>query len=399
MCKFHIVCIIVLCSPAYLSGAGQDVSPPQQDTCTAEAVPAQTFRFSGQLSGFVQYAPDLQLNFSAGGRYIPQANYKIPLRSNRLIDFEASLNLNGEMDFHPFDSTQFGHGIKGYRFWGRYSTNRMELRVGLQKINFGSALMLRPLMWFDRIDPRDPLQITDGVTGLLWRYYFLNNANIWVWGLYGNNKTKGYEITSIDKRYPEVGGRIQWPIPAGEVALSYHYRVADLGKLFTAEYQLQYPQVGEHKVGFDLKVNIEVGLWVEASFTRFNRSFGLYTNQEMITAGADYTLNIGNGITAAFEHFVYSGDQKAFEFINPTYFSALSLSYPINVFNNIRVMTFYNWKDNKGFLFLTWLKQFNRLSFYVMGYWNPQTFSLPGQSAIGNRFAGKGAQVMVVWNH
>jgi len=54
----------------------------------------------------------------------------------------------------------------------------------LQKINFGSATLFRLLMWFDRIDPRDPLKLTDGVYGLLLRYYFHNNTNIWLWGLY-----------------------------------------------------------------------------------------------------------------------------------------------------------------------------------------------------------------------
>ena len=47
--------------------------------------------------------------------------------------------------------------------WLRLSTSRFEARVGLQKINFGSATLFRPLMWFDSLDPRDPLQITDGV--------------------------------------------------------------------------------------------------------------------------------------------------------------------------------------------------------------------------------------------
>ena len=64
--------------------------------------------------------------------------------------------------------------------------NKLHIEPGLQKINFGSATMLRPLMWFDQVDPRDPLQLTDGVWGVLGRYYFLNNANIWLWGLYGN---------------------------------------------------------------------------------------------------------------------------------------------------------------------------------------------------------------------
>ena len=42
-----------------------------------------------------------------------------------------------------------------------------------QKMNFGSAIILRCLTWFNSIDPRDPLQATDGKTGPLLRYYFL----------------------------------------------------------------------------------------------------------------------------------------------------------------------------------------------------------------------------------
>lgn len=35
-------------------------------------------------------------------------------------------------------------------------------------------------MRFDQVDPRDPLKLTDGVRGLLGRYCFLNNADIWL---------------------------------------------------------------------------------------------------------------------------------------------------------------------------------------------------------------------------
>jgi len=113
-----------------------------------------------------------------------------------------------------------GHD-KPYRFWARYSAKQVELRIGLQKINFGSASMLRPLMWFDQVDPRDPLMLTDGVWGILGRYYFLNNANIWLWGLYGNDNRKGWEIFNSQKTIPEFGGRLQIPVPKGESGFSF----------------------------------------------------------------------------------------------------------------------------------------------------------------------------------
>ncbi|MDR1585772.1 MAG: hypothetical protein LBS07_06360, partial [Prevotellaceae bacterium] len=103
----------------------------------------------------------------------------------------------------------------------------MEVRLGLQKINFGSAQLFRPLMWFDAIDPRDPLQMTDGVWGGLFRYYFQNNANFWLWTLYGNDEVKGWETAPSAQSLPEIGGRVQLPLKQGEVALSYHLREAD----------------------------------------------------------------------------------------------------------------------------------------------------------------------------
>ena len=113
--------------------------------------------------------------------------------------------------------------------WVKFSGDQFELRAGLQKINFGSAQMFRPLMWFDRIDPRDPLQLTDGVYGLLARYYFLNNANIWLWGLYGDDKIKGWELIPSKKNSIEYGGRVQLPLYTGEIAATYHHRTADPG--------------------------------------------------------------------------------------------------------------------------------------------------------------------------
>ena len=360
---------------------------------------AQQIRFSGQASGWLQYAPDLWMNFSAGGRYIPQLNARIPLKRERLFDFEASAHIFGTMDARLFSYSEVDGKIKGYRGWARYSNHRMELRLGLQKINFGSAQMLRPLMWFDRIDPRDPLQLTDGVKALLWRYYFLNNANIWVWGLYGNSSLKGYEVTPTVKRVPEAGGRLQLPLPKGEVALSYHFRTTDPANLSFPGTSLLFDQMGEHKVGFDVKVDVGVGLWLEAAWTRFNRNMGIYTHQEMVTVGTDYTFGIGNGLAAVFEQFIYANDQDAFTFSHNTTYSAFSLSYPLNIFDHLSAMTFYNWRESQSYFFLTWQKQLNHFSCYVMGYWNPQTFTLPAMGNNTNRFAGKGVQMMVVWNH
>jgi hypothetical protein len=152
-----------------------------------------TLRFSGQFSSWINASTGSELPLHGGVRYIPQLNIEMPFSETRLLDMEFSANIFGSTDLSPFDTISASGEIKPYRIWMRYTTDQFELRLGLQKLNFGSAYMLRPLMWFDQIDPRDPLQLTDGVWGLLARYYFLNNANLWLWGLYGNNEKRGWE--------------------------------------------------------------------------------------------------------------------------------------------------------------------------------------------------------------
>ena len=357
-----------------------------------------TLEYSGQLSAWSQYTPDITPDFWLGARYIPQLNYKNPLKAEHLIDFELSANILGEMGTQLFDQATFDGKVKPYRAWMRYSNNRTEIRLGLQKINFGSSQMFRPLMWFDQMDPRDPLQLTDGVWGLLGRYYFQNNANIWIWGLYGNKNRKGWEIAPVSKTHPEVGGRIQLPIPHGETALSYHFRMVDFNSLSQALPVILNP-VAENRLGIDTRLDVVVGLWLEASWTSLTKNWGMITHQEMITIGTDYTFGIGNGITTTFEQMIFSYDQSAFAFANTANFSGLSLSYPVGLSDNLSAMTYYDWTNHDSYFFLNWQKQFNHISFYVMGYLNPRTYALPGQMSEMNRFSGKGLQLMLVWNH
>ncbi len=187
---------------------------------------ANKLNIEGQFSSLAHFNGSNDLPLWFGGRYIPQLNYSIELQKNRLIDFEYSANIYGNVGLDPFSKFDFDGKIKNYRAWARYSTQQFELRAGLQKINFGSASILRPLMWFDQIDPRDPLRLIASVWGILARYYFFNNANLWLWGLYGNKNLKGWEVASTSKNKPEFGGRFQMPILKGEATLSFHHREA-----------------------------------------------------------------------------------------------------------------------------------------------------------------------------
>lgn len=355
-------------------------------------------RFSGQMSGWGQFAPDIETKFWLGGRYIPQLNYGIQLPEKGLFDFEVSANIFGDIGSESFRKFDAAGKIKPYRAWGRYSTNQMEIRLGLQKINFGSAQMFRPLMWFDALDPRDPLQLTNGVWGGLFRYYFKNNANLWFWTLYGNTDKKGWEIVNTVQQIPELGGRIQYPIPKGEVALSYHFRKADFPEISLSETENVHREIPESRLGLDIRLDRFVGMWLEASCTQLHKNAGQLTNQEMITLGADYTFGIGNGLGATFEQLIYSFDEKAFAFNNITTFSGLLLTYPLTVFDDISTIFYYDWDNQNMYSFLNWKHQLNTIAFHLMLYWNPRTIGIPSQMG-SERFIGKGFQLMVVWNH
>ncbi len=353
--------------------------------------------FKGQLSAWTLYNGGLDLPVYMGGRYIPQLNYEIKLKNDQLIDFEASANINGNFGFHPFDTINTCGTIKAYRIWGRYSNRQFEVRLGLQKINFGSGQLIRPLMWFDEVDPRDPLGLTDGVWGVLGRYYFLNNMNVWFWSLYGNKNPRGWDFAPSNIDIPEFGGRFQTPVPSGEAAISYHHRVSDTRGVNPA--LPEFANVQENRIGLDVRVDVVVGAWLEGSWVNNNEDLGMFTNQEVFSAGLDYTFGLGNGLYMIFEQLLASYDQKAFTFENTTTFSLLSLSYPIGLFGNIQGIVYYDWENSSLYNFVNLQRDFRHFSIYLMGYWNPEDYRIPTQEIEQNLYAGRGIQIMFVLNH
>ncbi|MDT8401277.1 MAG: hypothetical protein RQ743_06255 [Bacteroidales bacterium] len=357
----------------------------------------EKLNFKGQLSAYTHLNPSNELYWTNGLRYIPQLNYQYSLSDKYRIGFEASVNLYGNAALAPSDSSDFSGDIKPYRFWARYSTNQFELRAGLQKINFGSASILRPLMWFDQIDPRDPLKLTDGVWALLARYYFLNNVNVWIWGLYGNENLKGWETFSSDKKIPEFGGRIQTPVPRGEAAFTYHHRIADCSILSDSSNTIG--KVAENRFGFDAKFDMLIGWWIEASWSAYGKDIGMFSNREIINLGADYTFRLGNGLTVIYEQLIASSDESPFAFENVSTFSLLNISYPLGLFDNISAIVYYDWDNNKAYNFLNWQRVFNKFTLYLMAYINPKDYNIPTPGSDDILYAGSGVQLIFVLNH
>jgi len=354
----------------------------------------------GQISGWLLTNDQVKSENQLGIRYIPEILYDQQLSSVWQISGNVSANMFNSAGFHSFESSRYDNDLDLYRFWLRFSTSQFEVRAGLQKINFGAAFMLRPLMWFDRIDPRDPLQMTDGVYGLLARYYFLNNANIWLWGLYGNEDPKGWEILKTQENSVEFGGRIQYPFSRGEIGLTYHHRMAETPRdiIDTGLTGIE-PEFNEHRFGIDTKWDLEVGIWMESVLIQRNIDGLPFKYQQMTTFGGDYTFALGNGLHAMIEHMRISYGNVILAEDELYSITASSVDYPIGLMDQLVFMFYYDWENSDAYKFLHWQRLYDNWSLHMIGFMNPTDNMLYSTNIISNPFSGNGFQIMIVYNY
>lgn len=357
--------------------------------------------FNGQVTvwGIGQFRTPVSTQF--GGRFVPTVLGNLQLSPKTKLDFEASLNINGTAEFTGFKRDTLLGQLKPYRVWLRYSGDNWEVRAGLQKINFGTAKMFRPLMWFDAMDVRDPLQLTDGVYGVMGKYFFQNNVSLWAWGLIGNKNPKGYELWNSMQWKPEFGGRFEMPLGPGEIGLSTHHRRIKYMNLISSFYQTY--ETGESRIGVDGKWDIGIGLWFESSVTMTdiqNQNFTLlYKFQDLWNVGADYTLPIGSGVGVTVEYFRYHAGDEFLVKGNAVNVLGTMLTYPLSILDNLSGMIFYLPGQNKWMNYLSWGRTYDNWNIYAIGYWNQENVQLvSAQSQSRNMFAGKGIQIMLNYN-
>jgi len=353
-----------------------------------------TFNFDGQLSGVANWSPEAESWGLLNGRYLPELNYDWKLDTTHSWYFEASANIWGSTYFY-IDSVITDGNVSPYRIWTRFSGKNYEVRLGLQKIDFGSAMILRPLQWFNEIDPRDPLAITDGVNAVLGRYYFKNNANIWLWGLYGNKDPRGFDLVGSNAKAPEFGGRFQSPVPKGELAVSYNHRTADASNLFP---ETQFTEIPEDRIGLDGKWDVGVGLWFESAYVKKQNNFG---EAFLGTLGMDYTFPLGSGLMVVVEHLYVEYNLPCVDLNTHANTTAMSVSYPIGFFDNLSMFTTYSWEANAPSFFLNYQHDYRLITAYLMAYYTPGTSLNVGNEEsdfVGN-FTGPGLRLMLVFKH
>lgn len=299
--------------------------------------------------------------------YKPELTVDLYRQNDNFIDTEFSYDLN----LHYKNSNDNDSEITGklYRGWLRYSTSQTELRVGLQKINFGPAQILRSLQWFDNINPHDPAKTTEGVKAILGRYYFINNANIWLWGIWGNSNETSINEFFKDEDNLEFGGRIQYPFQYCEAGFSAHHSPTNLLTFDT-----------ETKYGIDLRWDMTLGFWIESCLNVYKNSNDSNYSQ-LLSVGSDYTFGIGNGIYCLFEHQYFS-DLKE-DIWEPTVksgASSLLISYPLGMFDSVRSILSYNWQYEHSNIFISYNRNYDYLSIYLNLFWNSDQSDYPDNS-------------------
>lgn len=368
MLPVHVARMCLLCAAVLCVAAG---------ACAT----AQTLDARHELSGWVGGSFEKVLVSHGGLRSIPELSVGYSLADDVSLDADAALQLRGELRHGQAPAANAAL----HRLSLRVASERLELRAGLQKLNFGSAMLVRPLMWFDRVDPRDPLAVASGVYGVLARGTMQNNANLWLWALYGNDDVKGIDLVSTVRHTPEFGGRVQLPLGAGEAAVTFHHRRAYAGADGTAAGASapkgRSPLVGqataagasslhENRIGLDGKWDVGIGIWGEGVLVHRGAQ-GDGTWMSLATLGADYTFAWGNGLGITCEHAVGQGGARLDALAQTAQLTALAATYPLDALHGASVMVFHDWCSGDWYRLAALARTEDVWSAHLLVFWNP----------------------------
>jgi len=343
------------------------------------------FDFKGQFSSWgavIRSQNDWGGN--SGIRYIPQFNYSYSPGENDLLNTEVLLNT-----YYTTNSFSDDYTFKFYRAILRYSTSQSEIQLGLQKINFGPAQLLRPLMWFDKTDPRDPLKLTDGVYALRYKYSFLDNSILWLWCLFGNIDTKGYEICPTANNVPEFGGRIQSSILEGEIAATFH----------TRKVNANFFGYRENRYAVDGRWDIGVGLWFESVWQQNISDLQIYKWNRMTTFGTDYTFPVGNGLYFLAEHMSSAVSYSFGNSDKDMQISAMMMTYSLGVLDNLTLQEYYDWHNKNLYQYFQLQRIYDNFIINVALFHYPANGENLFFTSNTSLLSGYGLQLMLIYNY
>ena len=306
--------------------------------------------------------------------WTPEFSLQVPLSDVYRLQAEYSMQARANSIWQ--DSQQEGNiSLKSYRYWVRVSTAQSELRVGLQRLSFGTAQVLRPLMWFDQINPTDESEETRGVTAILARHYLSNNGSLWAWGILSDGRIKGNELIGSEDNSIEFGGRISYPIGNQDIGVVFHQR-----KLRA---ELAGQKATEQRLGMDFRADWAFGLWLESSVSHFSKAAMLpYENSVTTSLGIDYTISAGNGLYLLWENLIsHAGGEQVSSLRNRDALAAIMMDYPLGLLDKVTLLNIYDYKAQKSLHTVIFRRAYDYLG-----------FELRFASDFGQKFANRGVR-------
>ena len=309
--------------------------------------------------------------------YIPTFSLFKELSNNQLVDTEWAYRLNR---FYSGDSL-FNKNESHHRYWVRYSSEKLEARIGLQKIVFGPSYVLRSLSWFDTIDLKDPTGQTDGVEAFRLRWFPSNSLSLWSWAINNDKDTLSY------------GSRVELSNSLGEWGLTYHQ---DPSNSLQPIGQIGIPIFGAHsRFAIDYRYDGFIGFWNESVLVSSDRSEII-----MATVGADYTLPIATGVLVMAEYMSISNKIDSGE-LSQSY-TALMASLPLGMVHQLMFILQFDLEENRSYNYLRWSSNYDYYSLNFILSISPKRadYNL-SEEHLPRSLAGFGTgfQFMFIYNH
>ena len=356
--------------------------------CASAVTLAQSFSLKGQLWGSVIHGDDPpagRSSFETTLGYIPMLSVAHNLSDDRFMDLEWGYRMGkvyaGD---YAISSTE-----EPYRLWLRYSSDQIEARLGLQKIAFGPAMVLRSLAWFDTIDPKDPTGQTEAVEAFRLRLFPTSSLALWLWSI--NN----------DQDSLSFGGRAELSTSIGEWGLTYYQDPTELGQS-VGQFPIFIP--GPHqRAAMDYRYDGYFGFWFAGVGIFADSKQDVELNRfTLFTLGADYTIPVGSGMLIMAETMKINGSSTAEDISSDQTYTALMASLPINMLYQLMFIAQIDWDNNHMYTYLRWGVTYDRFSLNFIlsisprrGDYNIATEHLP-KTVAG---FGTGLQFMLIYNH
>ena len=339
---------------------------------------AQSFSAKGQLWTSTLTSNDVPDGLSSTEStlgYIPTLSLFKNLSNKQLVDIEWAYRLDRT---YSGDSL-FYNNESYHRYWVRYSSKKLEARLGLQKIVFGPSLVLRSLSWFDTIDLKDPTGQTDGVEAFRLRWFPSNSLSLWSWVINNDQDTLSY------------GSRAEVSNSAGEWGLTYHQDPSKSLQMFGQD---NIPDFGSHnRLAVDYRYDGFIGFWNESALIRSNRSDII-----MATVGADYTLPIANGILVMAEYMSISNKSDLDE--SSLSYTALMASMPLGMVHQLMLIAQLDLEENRSYNYLRWSSAYDHYSLnFILSISPKRSEYLPITMPNSLAGFGTGFQFMFIYNH